>query len=92
MLCCIIGIVVVFACDAANHYSLAVSRQEAASTIYTYKEQVVGYLAAGLVMTTSAVNSLVYQPEGTMEAAAAGFILLSIVAVRNSPCQYCQPC
>ena len=32
-------------------------------------------------MTTSAVNSLVYQPEGTMEAAAAGFILLSIVAI-----------
>jgi SHO1 osmosensor len=32
-------------------------------------------------MTTSAVNSLVYQPEGTMEAAAAGFILLSIVII-----------
>jgi SHO1 osmosensor len=32
-------------------------------------------------MTTSAVNSLVYQAEGTMEAAAAGFILLSIVAI-----------
>ena len=26
MLCCIIGITVVFACDSANHYSLAVSR------------------------------------------------------------------
>lgn len=35
-------------------------------------------------MTTSAVNSLVYQAQGTMEAAAAGFILLSIVAVRNT--------
>ena len=43
--------------------------------------QVVGYLAAGLVMTTSAVNSLVYQPQGAMEAAAAGHILLSMVAV-----------
>jgi SHO1 osmosensor len=32
-------------------------------------------------MSTSAVNSLVYQPEGTMEAAAAGFILLSIVTI-----------
>lgn len=43
--------------------------------------QIVGYLAAGLVMTTSAVNSLVYASEGTMEAAAAGFILLSIIAI-----------
>ena len=32
-------------------------------------------------MTTSSVNFLVYQPEGAMEAAAAGHILLSIVAV-----------
>lgn len=43
--------------------------------------QVVGYLAAGMVMTTSSVNFLVYQPQGAMEAAAAGHILLSIVAV-----------
>jgi hypothetical protein len=34
-------------------------------------------------MTTSAVNSLVYQPQGAMEAAAAGHILLSIVAVSH---------
>merc|ERR1712169_31891 len=32
-------------------------------------------------MTTSAVNSLVYQPQGAMEAAAAGHILLSMVAI-----------
>ncbi|RMZ78986.1 hypothetical protein DV737_g3615, partial [Chaetothyriales sp. CBS 132003] len=65
MLCCIIGIFFVFATDSASHYSLAI----------------VGYLAAGLVMTTSAVNSLVYQSESTDEAAAAGFILLSMINV-----------
>lgn len=43
--------------------------------------QIVGYLAAGLVFTTSAVNTLVYSPEGAKEAAAAGFILLSMIAV-----------
>ena len=43
--------------------------------------QVVGFLAAGLVFTTSSVNTLVYSPDGAKEAAAAGFILLSMVAV-----------
>ncbi|KAL2404033.1 High osmolarity signaling protein sho1 [Exophiala dermatitidis] len=65
MLCCIVGVAFVFATNSANTYAIAV----------------VGYLAAGLVMTTSAVNSLVYQPQGAMEAAAAGHILLSIVAI-----------
>ena len=46
--------------------------------------QVTGYLAAGLVFTTSAVNALVYSPEGSDEAAAAGFILLSMVAVSTT--------
>jgi hypothetical protein len=32
-------------------------------------------------MTTSAVNSLIYQDEGSMQAAAAGFVVLSIVVV-----------
>lgn len=45
--------------------------------------QVVGYLAAGLVFTTLAVNSLVYQDESSKQAAAAGFILLSMVIVRT---------
>ena len=43
-----------------------------------------GFLAAGLVFTTSAVNSLVYSPDGAKEAAAAGHILLSMIAVRSS--------
>ncbi|KAF7503488.1 Transmembrane osmosensor [Endocarpon pusillum] len=65
MLCAIIGVTVVIASDAANTYSVAI----------------VGYLAAGLVFTTSAVNTLVYSPEGPKEAAAAGFILLSMIAI-----------
>lgn len=47
----------------------------------TDSEQIVGYLAAGLVMTTSAVSTLIYQNAGTMQAAAAGFILLSMISV-----------
>jgi SHO1 osmosensor len=46
--------------------------------------QIVGFLAAGLVLTTSAVNSLVYSPRAAFEAAAAGFILLSMVAVSTN--------
>ena len=44
---------------------------------------IVGFLAAGLVLTTSSVNALVYSPEGAKEAAAAGHILLSMVAVSS---------
>jgi len=65
LLCCIVGVTFVFATNTSHVYSIAV----------------VGYLAAGMVMTTSSVNFLVYQPQGAMEAAAAGHILLSIVAV-----------
>lgn len=43
--------------------------------------QIVGFLAAGLVFTTSSVNSLVYSPIAPFEAAAAGYILLSMIAV-----------
>ena len=46
--------------------------------------QIVGFLATGLVYTSSIVNALVYDSDGAMEAAAAGFILLSMVAVRMS--------
>jgi SHO1 osmosensor len=42
-------------------------------------------LAAGLVFQTSSVNSLVYSSDGAKEAAAAGFILLSMVAVSLVP-------
>jgi len=65
MLFCIIGVFVVVASD----------------TIQTYHVAVVGYLSAGLVLTTSSVNTLIYSPEGAKEAAAAGHILLSMVAI-----------
>ena len=67
MLFCIIGVFVVIA----------------SNTIETYHVAIVGFLAAGLVLTTSSVNSLVYSPEGAKEAAAAGHILLSMVAVSS---------
>ena len=53
----------------------------ATNSVATYHVAIVGFLAAGLVFTTSAVNSLIYQSNGAMEAGAAGFILLSMVAV-----------
>lgn len=56
----------------------------ASDTTQTYHVAVVGYLACGLVLTTSSVNSLVYSANGAKEAASAGFILLSMVTVRCS--------
>lgn len=47
----------------------------------TDMQQIVGFLATALVYTSSIVNALVYDSDGAMEAAAAGFILLSMVAV-----------
>jgi SHO1 osmosensor len=51
------------------------------NAIYTYHVAIVGFLAAGMVFTTSSVNSLIYWSDGSKEAAAAGFILLSMVQV-----------
>ncbi|RDW62127.1 putative high osmolarity signaling protein Sho1 [Coleophoma cylindrospora] len=65
MLCVIIGVFVVVASD----------------TIHTYHVAIVGFLAAGLILTSSSVNSLVYSPNGAKEATAAGHILLSMVNI-----------
>jgi hypothetical protein len=46
--------------------------------------QIVGFLAAGLVFTCSAVNDFIYSTRATMEAAGAGHILLSIIQARLS--------
>ncbi|KAF2858951.1 high osmolarity signaling protein SHO1B [Piedraia hortae CBS 480.64] len=51
------------------------------NAVYTYHVAIVGFLAAGLVFTTSSVNSLIYWAQGAKEAAAAGFILLSMVSI-----------
>ena len=41
----------------------------------------VGFLAAGFTYSTALVDYLVYQPDAAREAAAAGYILLSMVMV-----------
>lgn len=56
----------------------------ASDTAQTYHVAIVGYLACGLVLATSSVNGLVYSSNGAKEAAAAGFILLSMITVRDS--------
>lgn len=49
----------------------------------TNPSQIVGFLSAGLVFTTSSVNALIYINTGPRahDAASAGFILLSMVAI-----------
>jgi SHO1 osmosensor len=65
MLCVIVGVFVVIASD----------------TVQTYHVAIVGYLACGLVLTSSSVNSLIYSSNGAKEATAAGHILLSMVNI-----------
>ena len=66
MFFCIVGVIFAVGADA----------------VFTYHVAITAFLGAGLVFTTSSVNSLIYYPEAAKEAAAAGFILISIVAVR----------
>lgn len=56
----------------------------ASDTVQTYHVAVTGYLGGGMVLTTSGVNSLIYSDSGARQAAGAGFILLSMVVVRNT--------
>ncbi|KAL8737646.1 MAG: hypothetical protein Q9190_008093 [Brigantiaea leucoxantha] len=63
--CIIVGITIVIGADAKQTYHVAI----------------VGFLATGLVYTSSIVNALVYDQDGAIEAAAAGYILLSMVAI-----------
>ncbi|KAK3934909.1 high osmolarity signaling protein SHO1 [Diplogelasinospora grovesii] len=53
----------------------------ASDATQTYHVAIVGYLACGLVLSTSSVNGLVYSSNGAKEAAAAGFILLAMVTI-----------
>lgn len=53
----------------------------ASDTIQTYHVAVVGYLGAGIVLTSSSVHGLIYSSNGAKEASAAGLILLSMVMV-----------
>jgi SHO1 osmosensor len=67
---CIIGVFVVIASD----------------TTQTYHVAIVGYLACGLVLTSSSVNATIYSSNGAREATAAGHILLSMVNVCSLLC------
>ncbi|KAL1841746.1 hypothetical protein VTJ49DRAFT_6660 [Mycothermus thermophilus] len=53
----------------------------ASDSTQTYHVAIVGYLGCGLVLSTSAVNGLIHTSQGAKEAAAAGFILLSMVTI-----------
>lgn len=53
----------------------------ASDSIQTYHVAVVGYLGCGLVLSTSAINGMIYTSIGAREAAAAGFILLAMVTI-----------
>lgn len=50
-------------------------------TTETYHVAIVGYLACGLVLTSSSVDSVIRYSNGAKEANAAGHILLSMINV-----------
>ncbi|KAK7537035.1 high osmolarity signaling protein sho1 [Phyllosticta citribraziliensis] len=65
MFCCIVGITVTVGAQVEDTYHVAIA----------------SYLAAGLVFTSSAVNNTIYEGDPAKEAAAAGYILLSMIAI-----------
>ena len=69
MFCLIVGIFVVLV----------------SGTTPTYHVAIVGFLAAGLILTSSSVNDLIYSSNDAKEVAAAGFTSLSILSVFCTP-------
>ncbi|RPA74393.1 putative high osmolarity signaling protein Sho1 [Ascobolus immersus RN42] len=70
------------------------------NTVDKYAMAIVAFQATGLVFATSAVNSMVYDKRASLEAAAAGMILLSMICIvwilkygqnSNPPSQYGDP-
>jgi SHO1 osmosensor len=51
------------------------------NTTHDYHVAIVGFLSAGLILTSSSANDLMYTSDHAKEAAVAGFMLLSIVNV-----------
>ena len=70
MFCLIVGIITVITSDTAESYHVAM----------------VGFYAAGLILTSSSVNDLVYTSDSAKQIAAAGFLSLSIINVQMSHC------
>ena len=68
MFCLIVGIFLAIASNTAHDYHVAI----------------VGFLATGLVLTSVAANNLMYTSDHAQEAAAAGFILLSMANVGSA--------
>ncbi|KAK3215468.1 hypothetical protein GRF29_8g89229 [Pseudopithomyces chartarum] len=60
---------------------VGVSVTVASDSERTYHVAIVGFTAAGIVLSSSAVNALLYSPIAANEGAAAGFILLSMIAI-----------
>lgn len=65
MFCCIVGVFIVIA----------------SNTLATYRVAIVGFLAAAIILCSSATDSLIYTSNGAKEAASAGHMLLTMVAV-----------
>ncbi|KAL2210107.1 hypothetical protein CC79DRAFT_1365514 [Sarocladium strictum] len=53
----------------------------ASDTVHTYHVAVSSYSAVGLVLSSTAVNSLIYGDRASMQAAGAGYILLCIITI-----------
>ncbi|KAJ5146056.1 uncharacterized protein N7515_000620 [Penicillium bovifimosum] len=65
MFCVVVGLTATFGTDTGHVYGVAI----------------VGYLACGLVLTSTSANNLIYENHGSMQAAGAGFILLSMIII-----------
>lgn len=60
---------------------IGISVVVASDAVQTYHVAIVGYLAAGIILSSSSVNFLIFSSRGAFQAAGAGFILLSMAQV-----------
>lgn len=91
--CCIVGVTVVILSASQDTYQLAVRHFRALfDTQLTRTSQLVGFLSVALTYNTFAVSSVVFSTEGVQEAAAAGYILLSMVSVSKMLFRFVAEC